>query len=492
MAIRTIPADGNGPEQVLPGNVLGYPTNIEWSPDGRSIAYGVTSSPDSRPVSGIALYDVEQNANRWLAYGGADSKDGCGGGAPVWAPDGRFIVFVRDCHTSYPTDSHLARVDITTGQITALTSPALPWESYPVISPDGTLIAYSQRAGEEDFTWDVMIAPLDGSRPPTLLRKDYNFESPDWQPSPPLRPDPAGVDRVAGSDRYATAAEIATTTFTSADVTTAYLATGLTYPDALVAGPLTGGNSPILLAERDRLPDATRAVLAELSPARVIALGGTASVSNEVLAAAAAAAGGAATDRIAGTDRYATAADVARRLGQTNPVYLATGLTYPDALAAGAITDGAPILLTLPDRLPDATRTVLAELTPARVIALGGTTSVSDEVLAAAAAAAGGATTDRIAGNDRYATAAALAAVRQDSTFAYIATGENFPDGLAGAVAAIAAGAPILLTPSHSLAGVTRRQLADMGNLQCVTILGGPATVDADVAWELASIANTC
>jgi putative cell wall-binding protein len=87
---------------------------------------------------------------------------------------------------------------------------------------------------------------------------------------------------------------------------------------------------------------------------------------------------------VAGTDRYATAAATSR--DAFNPgvpvVYVATGLNFPDALAgaaAGGHLDG-PVLLTDTTTLPDATRTELTRLKPARIAVLGSAPVVSDAV----------------------------------------------------------------------------------------------------------------
>jgi len=72
--------------------------------------------------------------------------------------------------------------------------------------------------------------------------------------------------------------------------------------------------------------------------------------------------------------------------------YIATGLNFPDALAGAAVagSQGAPILLVLPDSIPAATAAELARLQPGRIVILGGAGVVSDGVANAAKAAAGG------------------------------------------------------------------------------------------------------
>lgn len=142
------------------------------------------------------------------------------------------------------------------------------------------------------------------------------------------------------------------------------------------------------------------------------------------------------------------------------------------------------MLLTESDRLPAATAAALADIAPARVVALGGEVVVSDDVLEAAAAAAGGAGTDRLSGPDRFATATAVAGLTPAPRIVYVAVGTNFPDALAAAPAAAANRAPILLTRSDALPDVTRDAIAAL-DLDGIVLLGGPDAVDAvDAAVE--------
>lgn len=201
-----------------------------------------------------------------------------------------------------------------------------------------------------------------------------------------LREEPSGVARLSGIDRFATSADIALERFDPDEVDVVFLATGVNFPDALAGGPLAAWNgSPILLASRDAVPPATGQALGVLRPDRVVALGGTGVLSDAVLAAAAQAAGGATTDRLSGTDRFSTAAVIARQVQDPQVVYIATGTNFPDALAGGsaAVAEQAPILLVQRDTVPAPTAAYLSELDDLRrVVILGGTGVVSDQVAA--------------------------------------------------------------------------------------------------------------
>lgn len=116
-------------------------------------------------------------------------------------------------------------------------------------------------------------------------------------------------------------------------------------------------------------------------------------------------------ERRQGPDRFATAAAVSQAVADSaETVYLTTGLAFPDALAGGPVAgrDGHPILLTLPDRLPDSTATEVERLAPQRIVVLGGESAVSRDVADTLAGLTDGDVVRR-AGATRFETAADVA-----------------------------------------------------------------------------------
>ena len=197
----------------------------------------------------------------------------------------------------------------------------------------------------------------------------------------------APVIRLAGADRYATSAGISAATF-DPDVPVAFVATGADYPDALAGGAAAGMlGGPMLLTRPDGLPAATVAELKRLRPAEIVILGGTGAIKAIVEQQLRAIAP---VTRISGGDRYETAAAVVARYfsGSAN-VWLATGLAYPDALAAAplAAVTSAPLLLTRPTSLPAPTIAQLLRLHPSLVYVAGGTSAVGVSVINAIRAA---------------------------------------------------------------------------------------------------------
>ncbi|MFI5262464.1 MAG: SGNH hydrolase domain-containing protein, partial [Candidatus Limnocylindrales bacterium] len=109
---------------------------------------------------------------------------------------------------------------------------------------------------------------------------------------------------------------------------------------------------------------------------------------------------------------------------------------------------------------------------------LGSEASVGDAVLGALAAFTTGSVT-RLAGADRYATAVALStATYPSATTVYLADGLAFPDALAAA----AAGGPLLLTPPGFLPAEVAAEIGRLG-ANHVIVLGGPTSVSDAVAY---------
>ena len=298
----------------------------------------------------------------------------------------------------------------------------------------------------------------------------------------------ATVQRVAGVDRYATAAAVSRSAF-GTNVPVAYIATGANFPDALAAAAAAGAaGGPVLLVSGGSIPASTATELTRLRPTKIVVAGGSAVVSDSVLAQLGRFAD--TVQRVAGVDRYATAAAVSRSAFGTNvPVaYIATGANFPDALAAAAAAGaaGGPVLLVSGGSIPASTATELTRLRPTKIVVAGGSAVVSDSVLAQLGRFAD--TVQRVAGVDRYATAAAVSrsAFGTNVPVAYIATGANFPDALAAAAAAGAAGGPVLLVSGGSIPASTATELTRLRPTKIV-VAGGSAVVSNSVLAQLAA-----
>ena len=283
--------------------------------------------------------------------------------------------------------------------------------------------------------------------------------------------------RLAGPNRYSTAVEISKATF-GPGVDAVYIATGVNFPDALAGSAASGGDGPILLATKGAVGGATLTELRRLKPKRIIVLGGTGAVSAAVESTLKK---HAPTTRQAGADRYSTAAAISA--GHFQPgaatAFVATGEDFPDALAGGpaAAKLGGPILLTQRDRLPSATVSELRRLKPKRIVVLGGTGVVSTAVENALKGYTPG-KVSRLAGADRYSTGRAISqnAFGPGVPVAYVATGANFPDALAGGAAGAFKNGPVLLVAGAAIPKATKDELARLQPKRII-VLGGTAVV---------------
>lgn len=299
----------------------------------------------------------------------------------------------------------------------------------------------------------------------------------------------SSTTRLDGLNRFEAAAA-----FTQAEIETGdplpvvYIVNGLNFPDALGAGPAAAyQGGALLLVEPTLIPESTRAELERLAPDRIEIVGGAGSVSEAVKAQLNLIAP---TTRIGGSDRFAASRAVAREVwGDTGAreAFIATGYNYPDALSAGSIASihGSPVILVDsapgfdPDPLDAATVQLLIDLGVETVHIVGGPGSVGYGIEQSLIAMPSLGQVDRFGGANRYEASSFLAASFPQADMRFVATGENFPDALAGSWLAGRYGGAIVLVPGSCIPASAARQLAAV---ELVIILGGPASVTPAVA----------
>ena len=202
----------------------------------------------------------------------------------------------------------------------------------------------------------------------------------------------ADVVRIAGANRFATASAVADEL--GADRGTVYVTEGehadasRGWPDAVSVSSLAAFTGrPIVLVNRDRLPEESAATLQRYAD-EVVVVGGEAAVSAATFAELAALAPS--SLRVSGADRYATSRAVYDRAvasgADASRLWLATGRVFADALAAGPAVAalGESSLLVDGTSLEGSpsTREVLVEGrgTLERVVLVGGDDVVSADV----------------------------------------------------------------------------------------------------------------
>ena len=197
--------------------------------------------------------------------------------------------------------------------------------------------------------------------------------------------------------------------------------------------------------------------------------------------------------RLAGADRYGTAAAISAARVQPGPfrTYVATGETFPDALAAApaAWWGGGPVLLVTRDGIPGATAEELRRLEPQNIVVVGGPRAVSVTVEAQLVMFASG-TVTRNGGTDRFSTAAAVsaAAFSPNAPMAFIATGADFPDALSAGAPGGPRG-PILLVTRDAVPEATASELRRL-QPQTIAVVGGPSAVSDAVLQQLRDISG--
>lgn len=302
--------------------------------------------------------------------------------------------------------------------------------------------------------------------------------------------DDARVHRIAGASRYLTAVEASKEAYTKAD--TVIIAAGANFPDALAASALAGKeDAPVLLAEHDGFREGTLEEIARLGAKKAIVLGGEKALAKEVDALLKEA--GLTVERIAGENRYETAALVAKKvLGTGRSVFLTNGDTPWDALAIGPVSamTGVPILLTKADALRAETKAFLVDNGITHVTILGGPKAVSEAVKAAIPSDI---VVNRVAGDNREATAIAIATKYFEAPEAVVvATRDKFADALVGGYFGGLLEAPLLLVGTDAIRENTEDYLlkllkeeAETDSLEEIYVLGGEAVVSKGVEDEL-------
>ncbi|MWV50481.1 hypothetical protein GRS96_14505 [Rathayibacter sp. VKM Ac-2803] len=289
------------------------------------------------------------------------------------------------------------------------------------------------------------------------------------------------VSRLAGSDRQGTAVEISKATF-GANVPVVYVATGGNFPDALSAGPAAAKQGgPLLLVDRDSMTQAVRDELTRLKPAKIVVVGSALSVSDALKNDLAEYTKS--IQRIGGVDRYDTSKQIIQYAfpqGSTK-AWLATGEKFPDALSASAAAGSvrAPVVL-VNGGLPTAdatTKSLVSQLGVKTLTIAGSALSVSEGIKNSLPV-----TSTRIGGVNRYDTSEKLnrAAFTSASTV-YLATGEKFPDALAGATAAGFTRSPLFAVQPTCVPQAVLDDIRTLGAKK-VVLLGGTGTLSDSVA----------
>ncbi len=311
-----------------------------------------------------------------------------------------------------------------------------------------------------------------------------------------LRPFETVQNPVEGTDRFGTSVQVSEQTFPDG-ADTVIVTTGYNWPDALAAASLAGVyGAPVLLTWPSDLPGDIADEIERLGATDAFILGSTRAVSAGVETEVEAIVGSPAT-RLGGSDRFETAELIAEEVvdvmgdGWDGTAFVATGMNFPDALAASPLSSytGYPIFLARADGISDETQAVMDDLGVTDVLLLG-----SPGVLPAAEGSQGGVDVTRIAGDDRYETAVGAATWGVEefgmswSPLA-IATGQNYPDALSAGPAQGMKGSVMLLTTGSYLHPAAEDALvAHAAQIGQIDWIGGLPAISQAVRDEVAAL----
>lgn len=472
-------------------------TSFPYAPDPNNLTQDVTAkTPDGKPI-------YESTSSPQINY-----PQGNDWGTQFPAYYGSFDALVS-AYSPYLVGENPQAPTATANAVTHLQSEInlqsrfgdgqtyQPWN--PATTPgdkaENSYVGAEQRVGQ--ITAQAYMAEFLNHHSRGCLTNSGN-------PTPPNVPpvQPTAVSRLSGTDRYGTGVAVSQAQWSNAGgdntpraiADAVVLARGDNFPDALAGTPLAKRDrGPLLLTEPGALNPLTANEIKRVLPKgkTVYILGGNQAVSPKVQSQLVAL--GYTVKRFGGSDRYQTALLIAQQgMGSPHQVVVATGQDFADALAAGplAADEGNAILLSNGKTLDANTKAYIAgaqrkngAADPAfHLNAVGGAAVAATRYL--------GSQSHALMGNDRYQTAAAVAArfaADMPVTQFGVATGTQFADALTGGAFMANANEPLLLTAPTALAPSDTTLLHGMrSQLSAVTLFGGPVALKQAVMDQIA------
>lgn len=317
-------------------------------------------------------------------------------------------------------------------------------------------------------------------------------------PASSVEANSTNVIRLAGDTRYDTMSRII-----QAEVpgTSEYVvvASGDNFPDALAAAPLAGAlKAPIVLTSGNVLSPQAEQQITRLKASKAVIIGGVNAISRATVSRIHGLVGSVPI-RISGETRYETSLQIylqgKARLGvqwSSAESIIATGENFADALSvsAYAYAEKAPIFLANPKNgfSSETLRAISGNFRHQLVV--GGENAVPELVITQLMYGTSGGVGLRVYGENRYDTSRALAdymyahnAAVNNSVFA---TGENFPDALAGGPLAGRSNAMVLLANTPDSPSVQWAHEHSSG-VNRVYLLGGASAVNRATADAVAN-----
>lgn len=315
------------------------------------------------------------------------------------------------------------------------------------------------------------------------------------------------IQRLSGNDRYDTMGEIVGAAYPDSEGGTVIVASGDNFPDALASSGLAGlATAPVILTNSYRLSARADGQISRLKPEKVVVVGGKSAVSDSVVnQIEKRVARNAKIVRISGDTRRDTANEIfaqAKKQVDANwaddTAIIATGENFTDALSISAYAqkNKYPVFLSGKSGLDASTVKDIKGYGFTNIVIAGGSAAVPNSVIAQLkSAGVSESNIVRLGGATRYQTSLEIAKYAdnkhalQPGTPVF-ATGENFPDALAGGVLAAEKGAPLLLVSPDT--AVNHDALNWINSTDAFDntayVLGGTDAVSETVSADIASV----
>ncbi len=299
--------------------------------------------------------------------------------------------------------------------------------------------------------------------------------------------------RLAGSTRLDTMAEISNAGFDSAG--TVIIANAHNFPDALSATSLAGYyGAPVLLTGTDSLDAQAEAEIKRLSATRAIIAGGEAAVSYATQDQISSL--GLVVTRVSGATRYETSHEIyTEQYGNwSKTAIIASGEVFADALSISpyAYATKSPIFLSsksgLTDQITSDIKDGINKGKIERVVIVGGDAAIPTSIESVLKPLLGNDNVKRLAGATRYNTSEEIVKwAVSEGALSYkglaIATGENFPDSLAGGALCGERGSVIMLSHDNEsdYRLVTNTLSKNATDIKYANVLGGDAVISTSL-----------
>ena len=316
------------------------------------------------------------------------------------------------------------------------------------------------------------------------------------------------IQRLSGNDRYDTMGEIVEAAYPDSEGGTVIVASGDNFPDALASSGLAGlANAPVILTNSYRLSARADGQISRLNPKKVVVIGGKSAVSDSVVdQIEKRVARDAKIVRISGDTRRDTANEIfaqAKKQVDANwaddTAIIATGENFTDALSISAYAqkNKYPVFLSGKSGLDASTVKDIKGYGFTNIVIAGGSAAVPNSVIAQLkSAGVSESNIVRLGGATRYQTSLEIAKYAYNNGAALhpvapvFATGENFPDALAGGVLAGEKGVPLLLVSPDTAVNHDALNWINSTHMfdNTAYVLGGTDAVSETVSADIASV----